>query len=193
FIIPRSYRLVGVKTGIVEKMDIGNTVNPCAGKEISEPTVLSLPTRYFIGLKYSGTNNHFDTFSLTYAFLRRKSEIKNCTGENDYAFDTYHSDRYGNRIYDFYYTTPVISLRDVPKGMIGVEIPPTDYAIITYKGNSANLYSGDGTESVYTYIYKTLLPRHGLHFRDGEYKLQSDNSYQAVESDFTKIIIPVSI
>ncbi|NLD92882.1 MAG: hypothetical protein GX639_09465 [Fibrobacter sp.] len=47
--------------------------------------------------------------------------------------------------------------------------------------------------SIYTYIYNTLLPRHSLHFRDGGYKLLSDNSYQAVKSDFTKITIPVNV
>lgn len=192
FINPHSYRHVGVKTGIVEKMDIGDTVNLYAGKEICGPTVISMPTRYFIGMKFTGTNNNIDIFFLTYAFLKRKYEIKNRTGENDYGFDTYRFDRFGNKVYDFYFAAPVTSLRDVPNGMVGVEIPPADYAVVKYKGNSAYLYSGENKESVYTYIYNTLLPQCGLHFRDGEYKLQSDNSYQAVESDFTKIIIPIS-
>jgi len=64
---------------------------------------------------------------------------------------------------------------------------------MNHKDTSANLYSGDGMGSIYTYIYNTLLPRHSLHFRDGGYKLLSDNSYQAVKSDFTKITIPVNV
>jgi AraC family transcriptional regulator len=192
-ITPSEYRRFGVLVSIVEKLELTDKFNQFAGCEIQGPQIVSLPVRYYIGRMYSGNNNNDDIFSFTHSFLQMKNEIKNCTGENYYTFDTYRFDKYRNRIYDFFATMPVTSLKEVPEGMIGIEIAKTDYALIKYKGNGEYLYAGENQNSVYSYIYEKLLPENGIHFRDGEYKLQHENSYRAVESDFVNIIIPVSI
>ena len=191
---PSLYRFGGVMTSIVEKMEIGNVVHPYAGKEIGKPILQSHPTRYFIGMKFTGTNNNHDIFNLTYLFLHRKNEIKNqINGEQYYGLAKYHIGNSGEQLFDFYATMPVSSLRDIPQGMIGIEIPPTDYAVITYKGNSEYLYSSEGAESVYSIIYETLLPHYGLQVKEDSFSLQYENSYRAVESDFTKILVPVNV
>lgn len=191
---PSKYRYGGVMTSIVEKMELGNTILPNAGKEITIPILQSHPARYFIGMKYSGTNNNDDVFNLTYSFLSRKNEIKNCIdGEQYYGLAENRIDDSGKQVFVFYAAMRVNSLRDVPKGMIGIEIPPTDYAVVAYRGTSEYLFSGEGTQSAYTYIYETLLPECGLHVQENKMGLQSDNSYRAVESDFTKMYIPVNV
>ncbi|HEX2958039.1 MAG TPA: AraC family transcriptional regulator [Chitinispirillaceae bacterium] len=190
---PRKYRYGGVINSIVEKMEIGNVIMSNAGNEISTLMLQSHPARYFIGMKYSGSNNNDDIFDLTYSFLRRKNEIKHCIdGEQYYGLAQYRKDNSGNQVYDFYAGMRVDSLSEVPEGMIGVEIPPEDYAVVTYRGNSEYLY-GENTQTVYTHIYETLLPEYGLHVKENSMGLQTDNSFRAVENDFTKIYIPVNV
>ena len=191
---PRMYRYGGVMTSIVEKMEIGNVFNPYAGNEICKPILQSYPARYYIGMKYSGTNNNDDIFNLTYAFLRRKNEIKHCIdGEQYYGLAENRIDDTGKQVFDFYAAMRVDSLRDIPEGMTGIEIPANDYAVIFYKGNSEYLYGDEGTQSVYTYIYETLLPECGLQVKENCVGLQTDKSYRAIENDCTKIIIPVHV
>ena len=194
FIIsPSAYRRFGIESGLMNKLHLESTIPNTIGNELSPPHLLSIPSLQFIGMGRNGQNDNFQNYTLTYKFLQYMPEIRNQTGENYYTLCSSSVTSSGERIYDFYVVSRVTSLRDIPSGMVGIELRPLDYAVFTFKGNREFLTYPEGNAPVYDTIYNRLLPEAGLSYHEPEFTIQYSPSHLSVESEPLQMMIPVHI
>ena len=99
-----------------------------------------LPKKYFIGTVVKTTNEKgrciTDITELKEKFFRANLEklIPNQINQNLLAvYSNYEGDY--TKPYKFYFGKEVSSLSDIPKGMKGIEIAPSSYAVFTATGD----------------------------------------------------------
>lgn len=107
----------------------------------------------------ANTSMGFQAIGMCWGILhQRKNEIENRTdtdflvGINDYS--NYEEMADGQQAFDYFAGAEVHSFDNNPALMVTKQLPASDYAVFTYKGNAQ-----DSMEPVVNYIYKEWFPQ----------------------------------
>ncbi|TVX96258.1 GyrI-like domain-containing protein [Cohnella terricola] len=94
--------------------------------QISQIEIVTLEAKYFIGVPVTNVFQKFDSERMKEAnqlFLERKNEIKGIINEQEYVCPHFANDI----LFTYIYCMEVEGIGDVPKGMIGFEVPRQRY------------------------------------------------------------------
>lgn len=189
---PVEYRQYGALAHIFEPLQLNNTVAVNPGMELSELHVITIPAMYFIGINRSGRNEISKNYHLTHKFLSMRSEIPNVIDNKFYTLGNTQYDEHGNKSFNFYTTLRVSSLNNVPKGMIGIETPEQEYAVLNYKGNLDYIDYPEGEALIFDIIFNQIIPQNNLHVKTHELNITSHLPSLSFENEPCTYLIPVA-
>lgn len=138
-----------------------------------EPKIIHKSAFKVIGLKYYGNDPANNCPKLWRDLMERHTEIENvisakesyglmCTGEEDFI----------DGKFDYIASLAVSTLRIIPEGMVGAEVPEATYAVFTHTGKL------DSLQNTYEYI-------HAKWFQNFEYEPIGLNEFELYDERFT--------
>lgn len=124
-----------------------------------EHRIEHISARKLIGIKLEMSLSQNRTAELWQAFMPRRREIGNVTGEVMYSLQVYPKGYFRAfnpaTVFDKWALVEVRDLSHVPDGMEGLELDGGLYAVFSYMGSSA-----DGSKA-FQYIFQEWLPSSG--------------------------------
>lgn len=186
-ISPLKYRNYGIRHSILERPS--DPIMALSGNRfILNPEIICKPRKYYVGLRRVGDNSHPENMRLTFELLSRAAEIKNCISAplEVYYISRYFFDSNGKELYDIYIAVEVTEIKDLPKGLVGLELSEQWYATFRFCGTLQSIVG-----QYYRYIFDKWLPSSGLNFTSKYQYEHIRGNFRCLEQDYVEIGIPV--
>lgn len=121
-----------------------------------EPKIVQNESFYVIGLEYYGANKNGEIPAMWEEFISRIGEIPNqVNSSSTYGVCSPVEEMTDDSEFSYIAGVEVSSIKEIPQGMTGKNVPANQYAVFTHKGSTELL------GQTYEYIFGTWLPNSG--------------------------------
>lgn len=189
---PNEYRKLGDKNLFLKKIEFNSEYLRHMNKNISlEPEIVVKEPMRLIGLKtnFYGIDSEKNNISeklppLWNAFLERITEIENTVQGVCYGVIRQIKDN--TDLLEYYAAIEVDAIKSVPKNLVNINIPASNYAKFTHSGEVKSI------DNTVNYIYSSWLLRSGKHHTSGPDLEIYDHKYDPVsESSVMYYAVPI--
>ncbi|MCG8616120.1 MAG: effector binding domain-containing protein [Desulfobacterales bacterium] len=151
------------------------TMNPLMeGGRMMTPEIREKKGFKLVGFRYFGTNENNEIPQLWDTFMERSHEIGNLGNPSHFygvckVPEENADSPAGNISFEYVAGREVVSVEDIPEGMVAREVPDGKYAVFTHRGSLENL------KATYGYIYGEWAGNQGPDVRLGNYDFEFYN------------------